>query len=154
MLDEVKRLEQEGNVLFQAGRGSFSSKNTAKAMFEFIYAYEKVIHQLNAEKAKLDSVAIKDTVSEEDKIVFETAFKNFQNIVHELTPLKRAVKARRRQQHLKIHSDLFHSTLKKIAFLENIIISGKRCLKEASMSPKQIAASRAASIRMSLRWGM
>jgi hypothetical protein len=149
MLEAVRELEKQGLELKAQKKGSESAHNTAKYMFEFIYLYESRLHELNVAKGKMDV-----TNQAQDVEGFKTALIDFKHIVFQLTDAKRKFKARRTQQRLKIHSDLYHETLRKINFLEGTIKGGERWVKESAMSPAQLAAARKASVRMQMAWGM
>ena len=144
----VRDLEKQGLELKAAKRGSESSHNTAKYMFEFIYAYELHLPALNIAKGKLDAAYIAKDVSE-----FEIALREFKHEVFQIREEKKKFKARRNQKHLKIHENLYYETWKKIDFIEDTIRNGEKWVKESSMSPAKLEASRRASLRMKMRWG-
>lgn len=149
MLEAVRELEKQGLELKAQNRGSESSHNTAKYMFEFIYLYESRLVELNLAKKKMDVAN-----QANDTEGFKTALQEFKHIVFQLTDAKRKFKARRRQRHLTIHKDIYLSTFNKINFLERTITCGERWLKESAMSPARLAAARNASVRMRMSWGM
>ena len=148
-MELIKELERQGKELQAQNRGTEASHNTAKYLFAFIYLYQEHIASLNEIKAKLDAA-----LQANDTETFQKELWAFKNIVSVLTPAKSALKSRRKQKRLKIHSDLFLNTINKIAYLENTITGGERWLKESSMSPAQRAAAKRASVRMQMRWGM
>ena len=148
-MELVRDLECRGLELQQQGKGKEVSHKTAKILFAFIYLYQGVAPALNAAKSKLDLA-----FQSKDVPGFETALQEFREASGKLYEVKAKLKSRRKLSRLTIHSDLFLDAMKKISFYENTISGGEQWLKEARMTPAQLEASRKASIRMQMRWGI
>jgi len=146
----VRELERQGKeILAQHPKDCRHQQSalTAEKLFGFIYAYELMLPDLNAAKRKLDAAHKQENVT-----LFEEALSEFTKTAHSLWPAKTALKSRKRWY--KIHADLLQDAKKKIHYMETTITGGKQWVKEMSMSPKQRAAAKKASVRMQMRWGI
>jgi hypothetical protein len=121
----------------------------SKDIIEVAYIIQDVLEEFNTIKADLDAAYIaKDADS------FSTQIDNVTALLNRIDFSNISRKIMRQRKWLKTVSELRAHIVKQLQCMKNARDGGAKALKQMRMSPKQLAAAKAASVRQKLAWGL